>query len=73
MTEIQISAIAVVLTIFGATWKMSSLIGGLTTSFAALTRTVDKLTDKLDGHSDTITRHDQQIKHLEEYHRDDAA
>jgi hypothetical protein len=73
MTEIQISAIAVVITILASTWKMSSLIGQLTASFAILTRTVDKLTTKMDDHSNTISRHDEQIKHLEQYHRDDAA
>jgi hypothetical protein len=51
---------------------MSSLIGQLTASFAILTRTVDKLTTKMDDHSNTISRHDEQIKGLNA-RMDDAA
>ena len=72
MTETQIAAVAVVLSILTATWKMSSLIGGLSRSFETLTRTVDKLSDKLDGHNNLIVKHDEQIKNLDR-RMDDAA
>lgn len=65
MIEVYLSAIAVVLTIFGAAWRLSTLVATLNSSLETLTRTVDKLSTKLDDHKDLIVRHDEKIKNLE--------